>query len=103
MIGATGSDENAALLRAAMAEVAGLDTSAVASLATAPTGEAMIQRDAAGENSIIVSPGANAQFTSAEVAQQGLTHLHHAPNLLGNRLFADELSCGTPEYSLVRR
>ncbi|APX34007.1 hypothetical protein BH708_16265 [Brachybacterium sp. P6-10-X1] len=70
MIGATGADENAALLRAAMADVPGLDAAAVASLDTAPTGEAMIQRDGAGENSIIVSSGANAQLTSDQVSQQ---------------------------------
>ncbi|MGO1284533.1 ribokinase [Brachybacterium tyrofermentans] len=69
MIGATGSDENSSLLRTAMADVPELDASAVASLTAVPSGEAMIQRDAAGENSIIVPSGANAQLTSAEVAQ----------------------------------
>lgn len=70
MVGATGADGNAELLRTAMAGVPGLDASAVAALEAAPTGEAMIQRDAAGENSIIVSSGANAHLTSAQVTEQ---------------------------------
>lgn len=70
MIGATGSDENAALLRTAMTGVPGLDVSAVAALETVPTGEAMIQRDGSGENTIIVSPGANAQLAPDDVTAQ---------------------------------
>ncbi|WP_152354680.1 ribokinase [Brachybacterium subflavum] len=70
MIGATGADDNAALLRSTMAAVPGLDGTGVTTVPDAPTGEAMIQRDRDGENSIIVSSGANARLTSADVEHQ---------------------------------
>ncbi|MFB8241830.1 PfkB family carbohydrate kinase [Kitasatospora purpeofusca] len=57
--------------RAALADLraAGVATDAVRSDPEAPTGLAVVLVDPAGENSIVVVPGANARLTGAEVAQ----------------------------------
>ncbi|MFF7592565.1 PfkB family carbohydrate kinase [Kitasatospora purpeofusca] len=57
--------------RAALADLreAGVATDAVRTDADAPTGLAVVLVDPAGENSIVVVPGANARLTGAEVAQ----------------------------------
>lgn len=75
MTGTTGSDDHAELLQSTLSAIAGIDASGVVTVPGAPTGEAMIQRDAAGENSIIVSSGANARLTSETVERQ-LMDLH---------------------------
>ena len=58
-VGAVGDDAFGEEARAALA-ADGVDTSALATLATEVTGVALILVDAAGENSIAVAGGANA-------------------------------------------
>ncbi|MEE1783599.1 ribokinase [Streptomyces sp. SP17BM10] len=55
--------------RAALADLrsAGVETAALLTDAAAPTGQAIVMVDPAGENSIVVVPGANARLTAAEV------------------------------------
>jgi len=60
MLGAVGRDAAAAQMRAAL-ESAGVDVSAVQAVDEA-TGTALIVVDEAGENSIVVCPGANARI-----------------------------------------
>ncbi|MFD8699246.1 PfkB family carbohydrate kinase [Kitasatospora purpeofusca] len=57
--------------RAALADLraAGVATDAVRTDPDAPTGLAVVLVDPAGENSIVVVPGANARLTGAEVAR----------------------------------
>ncbi|MCX4756501.1 PfkB family carbohydrate kinase [Kitasatospora purpeofusca] len=57
--------------RAALADLraAGVATDAVRTDPDAPTGLAVVLVDPAGENSIVVVPGANGRLTGAEVAQ----------------------------------
>ncbi len=61
-LGAVGQDGNGDLLLESMG-AAGVDVSRVARVER-PTGTAMIQVTPDGENSIVVSPGANAELTS---------------------------------------
>lgn len=67
MVGRIGQDDAAELLLSTMSGVDGLDTSHLRLSETAPSGQAIIQRDARGENSIIVVPGANAELTAQMV------------------------------------
>ncbi|MQS15310.1 ribokinase [Streptomyces kaniharaensis] len=55
--------------RAALDDLRGadVDTGAVLTDAAAPTGQAVVMVDPAGENSIVVVPGANTRLTAAEV------------------------------------
>lgn len=62
-IGADAAGDGALALWAAE----GIDASAVIRLAGQPTGEAMILVDAAGENEIVIVPGANAALPEAAV------------------------------------
>ncbi len=62
MIGAVGDDGNGALLRDSVA-AAGVDTTHVAVREGVATGTAVITVDAAGENTIVISGGANATLT----------------------------------------
>jgi len=62
MIGAVGDDGNGALLRESVAS-AGVDTTHVAVRRGVATGTAVITVDAAGENTIVISGGANAALT----------------------------------------
>lgn len=62
MIGAVGDDGNGALLRASVA-AAGADTTHVAVRQGTATGTAVITVDAHGENTIVISGGANATLT----------------------------------------
>lgn len=71
LIGAVGADDHGAALLAA-AERAAVDTSGVRRLAGHATGSALIVVDAAGENIIIVSPGANAMVGPDAVTPAGL-------------------------------
>lgn len=66
MIGRTGDDADGRVVRAAL-ESENIDARAVHATGSAPTGMAMISVDGAGENSIVVSPGANARLTPADV------------------------------------
>ncbi|AYG02711.1 ribokinase [Gryllotalpicola protaetiae] len=58
LVGAVGDDDSGRMLRE-HAAAAGVDTSFVAMLPEVPTGQAIIPVDDAGENSIILVPGAN--------------------------------------------
>ncbi|MFJ2192364.1 ribokinase [Kitasatospora sp. NPDC087861] len=60
----TDADGEAALTDLRSAEV---ETGAVLTHPDAPTGQAIVMVDPAGENSIVVVPGANARLTAAEV------------------------------------
>ncbi|HET7303742.1 MAG TPA: ribokinase [Segeticoccus sp.] len=67
MLGCVGEDEDG---RAHLERLtaAGVDVSHVRRSATAPTGRAVITVDAAGENTIIVVPGANAELAAEDLA-----------------------------------
>ena len=71
MIGAVGADDHGRLLLAS-AELAGVRTARIRSLDVA-TGTAVITVDGAGENTIIISAGANARL-SADDARAGIDH-----------------------------
>jgi len=71
MIGAVGADDHGRLLLAS-AESAGVRTARIRSLDVA-TGTAVITVDGAGENTIIISAGANARL-SADDARAGIDH-----------------------------
>jgi ribokinase len=64
-VGAVGRDDAAARLRSVL-EHDGIEAGGVLT-DRAPTGRALIVVDAAGENSIVVVPGANASVTAAQV------------------------------------
>lgn len=66
MLAAVGDDANGRALLDALG-AGGVDVSSVAVVADAPTGVALITLDRAGENSIVVSPGANARVDAAAV------------------------------------
>ncbi|MFZ3417305.1 ribokinase [Arthrobacter sp. 3Tela_A] len=66
LFGAVGADGNGDLLLEAAA-AAGVDASRVLRRTGTATGTAMIVVDAAGENTIIVSPGANGTVTGGEL------------------------------------
>jgi ribokinase len=69
MLGALGDDAFGRQMRAAIV-AEGIDDSAVVTLPDAASGTAMIIVDAAGENSIVVSPGANNRLGPADVDAQ---------------------------------
>ena len=66
-VGAVGADEAGGALRAAL-EAAGVGVAQLAVLPDAPTGTAVVIRAADGENSIVVSAGANGRATSLSSA-----------------------------------
>lgn len=70
LIGAVGDDPNGAMLTASTAS-AGVDISRVRISQTAPTGVAVIAVDSRGENTIIISPGANGTLGPADVHASG--------------------------------
>ncbi|AYY13896.1 ribokinase [Actinobacteria bacterium YIM 96077] len=67
MLGRVGDDDAGSFLTG-MLDSAGVDTSAVTVTPQTPTGMAYIAVDEAGENTIIVSPGANGMFSAGDVA-----------------------------------
>ena len=67
LLGAVGDDANGRALLDALGS-GGVDVSSVAVVTGTPTGVALITLDAAGENSIVVSPGANASVDATAVA-----------------------------------
>jgi ribokinase len=71
LVGRVGDDSHGAFLLD-RARAAGVDTTHVARLDDAATGTAVIAVDDAGENFIIVSPGANAHLTPDDVAAADL-------------------------------
>lgn len=66
MVGAVGGDPEGAWMRAQLSEH-GVDVTRVQSLGGAATGAATIAVDDAGENLIVVLPGANARLTAGHV------------------------------------
>jgi len=70
MVGRVGDDDHGRALLASL-RAGGVDVGAVLT-GTQPTGVAFIQVDGAGQNSIVVSPGANAEVTPSDVAGLGL-------------------------------
>ena len=69
MLGAVGDDAFGRQMRDAIV-AEGIDDSAVVTLPDAASGTAMIIVDAAGENSIVVSPGANQRLSAAMVDER---------------------------------
>lgn len=67
LVGAVGADALAEVVTNALSE-AGVDLEHVRHLTDTPTGTAVITVDAAGENSIIISAGANGELGPDEVA-----------------------------------
>ena len=78
MFGAVGSDNNADFLLGALGE-AGVNTTHVRRV-LGPSGTTVITVDAHGENTIVYSPGSNAQVTVdyVESVRDALTRLHSA-------------------------
>ena len=68
MVGATGADDRGDAARHALARD-GVDVEHVERLEDRPTGVAVVAVDPAGENQIVVAPGANAALTPAHVEQ----------------------------------
>jgi ribokinase len=66
MVARLGDDEHGRLLRSSLVE-AGVDVAHVLVTPDAPSGLALITVDAAGENTIAVSPGANARLAVGDV------------------------------------
>ncbi|SAK77821.1 ribokinase [Caballeronia hypogeia] len=67
MIGCVGDDSNGATLRGSL-EAEGIDCTALATSASAPTGVALIVVDDASQNAIVIVAGSNAQVTPANIA-----------------------------------
>ncbi|PQZ88129.1 ribokinase [Arthrobacter sp. MYb227] len=67
IIGAVGQDANGEMLLASCA-AAGVDTRAVHQVAGVETGVAVVTVDAAGENSIVISAGANGTLCPSDVS-----------------------------------
>ncbi|MEM9201152.1 MAG: ribokinase [Actinomycetota bacterium] len=70
MIGRLGDDEGGAILRSAL-DADGVDTSQLRSTPGVPNGVALIAVGGDGDNAIVVSPGANARVTGADVDAAG--------------------------------
>ncbi len=68
LIGRVGADEAGARLSAALAR-RGVDVQATMTTRGVPSGMALISTDRNGQNSIVVSPGANARLTPADIAR----------------------------------
>ncbi len=69
LIGAVGDDAHGSMLVQAAARD-GIDTDSIVRIADTPTGVAVIEVDAHGENSIVVFPGANGQLAPRHVEQE---------------------------------
>ena len=67
MIGRLGDDDAATTLRSAM-DAAGVDTTRLLNTDATPSGTALIAVAADGDNTVVVSPGANGRVSSADVA-----------------------------------
>jgi ribokinase len=65
MVGRVGADESGPVLRNALA-VEGVQTAHVLETTGVPTGRALIAVDPAGENTIIITPGANGRLTPGD-------------------------------------
>lgn len=80
MVGAVGDDAHGRLVRAEL-DGAGVDTRPVRTVEGTPTGTAIVLLDRAGENRIVVAPGANSRLTAADV-ELGLRDLGEGDVLL---------------------
>ena len=69
MVGAVGEDPHGALLLDSLAGH-GVDTSRVASLTSTATGTAVITVSEDGENTIVISPGANGELTPEHIVPE---------------------------------
>jgi ribokinase len=69
IIGAVGDDDHGRLLVQA-ADRDGIDTDSIVRIADTPTGVAVIEVDAHGENTIVVFPGANGRLEPHHVEQE---------------------------------
>ena len=67
MIGRVGDDDAGTVLRAELAS-AGVDTTSLHTTAGTPSGIALIAVGADGDNTVVVSPGANRRLSAADVA-----------------------------------
>ena len=79
LIGRVGADDAGARLSAALAR-RGVDVGATMTTRGVPSGMALIATDRNGQNSIVVSPGANARLTPADVARHA--HLVQSATLV---------------------
>jgi len=79
LLGCVGKDPHGKLLRETL-DLAGVDTEALRSRASVPTGVALITVDASGENSIVVVPGANATLGAEDVRE--FEHLFRAARVV---------------------
>jgi ribokinase len=70
LVGAVGADDHGRLLISS-AISAGVGVDRIRPVPDTPTGTAMITVDATGENTIVISPGANARLSAAD-AQEGI-------------------------------
>jgi ribokinase len=70
MVGRVGDDAAGEMLRAAL-QADGVDTSALLTTKSVPSGVALIAVQDDGDNAIVVSPGANARLTAEDVASAG--------------------------------
>ena len=70
MIGRVGDDDAGAILRTTLAS-AGVDTTDLHATANTSSGIALIAVDAGGDNTVVVSPGANGRFSAADVEAAG--------------------------------
>ena len=68
MVGRVGDDDAGAILRAALAS-AGVDTTSLHTTTDTPSGIALIAVSADGDNTVVVSPGANGRVSAADVAE----------------------------------
>ncbi|WP_144794641.1 ribokinase [Kocuria palustris] len=69
MVGAVGEDPHGTLLLRSL-DAQGVDTTRVRTLTTTATGTAVIIVSADGENSIVISPGANGEVTAEQVTPE---------------------------------
>jgi ribokinase len=69
MIGCVGNDSNGATLKGSL-EAEGIDCTALATSAHAPTGVALIVVDDASQNAIVIVAGSNAEVTPARIEAQ---------------------------------
>ena len=92
MVGATGADARGEGARRALAD-AGVDVALVARLEDHPTGVAVVAVDPAGENQIVVAPGANAALTAA--------HVERALAARAGALDAVLVSCEVPDEAIA--
>jgi ribokinase len=69
MIGCVGNDSNGATLKGSL-EAEGIDCTALATSADAPTGVALIVVDDASQNAIVIVAGSNAEVTPARIEAQ---------------------------------